>query len=187
LKILSGPFYLTLPGQPAAGHCRLCGGRACASRGEHVELKNAHAPGALLDSAVVEREWSGILSGVRARMLAVPSRAAQRLPQPDAHAVAEVDREIRDVLTEAAKPDEEKPAPRVFKIAQTAQPKRTTLGPPAKALRLEDRFIRRKNVEHYHLLLERVTEEGERQRILKLLAEEQQKQRDAGDPVWNPH
>jgi hypothetical protein len=50
-----------------------------------------------------------------------------------------------------------------------------------------DRFIRRKNVEHYHLLLERVTEEGERQRILKLLAEEQQKQRDAGDPVWNPH
>jgi hypothetical protein len=50
-----------------------------------------------------------------------------------------------------------------------------------------DSFIRRKNVERYHLLLERVTEDGERQRILTLLAEEQQKQRDAGDPVGNPH
>jgi hypothetical protein len=45
-----------------------------------------------------------------------------------------------------------------------------------------DKFVRRKNVEHYRLLLERVTDENERQRILKMLAEEQQKQKDAGDP-----
>jgi hypothetical protein len=32
-------------------------------------------------------------------------------------------------------------------------------------------------------LLETVTDEVERQRILKLLAEEQKKQKDAGDPV----
>jgi hypothetical protein len=46
-----------------------------------------------------------------------------------------------------------------------------------------DRFIRRKNIEHYRLLLEATTEEIERQRILTLLAEEQQKQKAAGDPI----
>ena len=44
-------------------------------------------------------------------------------------------------------------------------------------------FIRRENVKHYRLLLDTVTDEAERQKILKLLAEEQQKQRDAGDPI----
>jgi hypothetical protein len=29
-----------------------------------------------------------------------------------------------------------------------------------------------------------VTEESDRQQIINLLAEEQQKQKDAGDPVW---
>jgi hypothetical protein len=43
--------------------------------------------------------------------------------------------------------------------------------------------LRRQNVERYRHLLEGVTQEPERQRILKLLAEEQQKQKDAGDPL----
>jgi hypothetical protein len=34
------------------------------------------------------------------------------------------------------------------------------------------------------VVLERVTEESDRQQIINLLAEEQQKQKDAGDPVW---
>jgi primosomal protein N'' len=46
-----------------------------------------------------------------------------------------------------------------------------------------DRFIRRQNVQHYRLLLERVTDEAERQRIQKLIAEEERKQRDAGDKL----
>jgi hypothetical protein len=46
-----------------------------------------------------------------------------------------------------------------------------------------DRFIRQKNVEHYRLLLDTTTNETARQRILGLLAEERQKQKDAGDPV----
>ena len=46
-----------------------------------------------------------------------------------------------------------------------------------------DRFIRRENVRHYRELLKTVKDEAERQRILKLLAEEQQKQRDAGDQM----
>ena len=46
-----------------------------------------------------------------------------------------------------------------------------------------DRFIRRENVKHYRELLKAVKTEKERQRILKLLAEEQQKQKDAGDEI----
>ena len=47
-----------------------------------------------------------------------------------------------------------------------------------------DEFIRSQNVKRYHRLLERVTDELDRQQIFNLLAEEQQKQKDAGDPVW---
>ena len=46
-----------------------------------------------------------------------------------------------------------------------------------------DRFVRRENVKHYQELLKTVKDEAERQRILKLLAEEQQKQKDAGDKI----
>ena len=46
-----------------------------------------------------------------------------------------------------------------------------------------ERFIRCQNVKHYRRLLERVTEQSDRQKILNLLAEEQQKQKDAGDPI----
>lgn len=42
-------------------------------------------------------------------------------------------------------------------------------------------FIRRQNVERYHRLLETVIDETQREQILTLLAEEKQKQRDAGD------
>jgi hypothetical protein len=46
---------------------------------------------------------------------------------------------------------------------------------------MADQFIRRQNIEHFRHLLETVTDENERRRILKLLEEEQQKQKDAGD------
>lgn len=38
-----------------------------------------------------------------------------------------------------------------------------------------ERFIHRLNIEHYEKLLQRTTDESERQRILKLLAEERKK------------
>jgi hypothetical protein len=47
-----------------------------------------------------------------------------------------------------------------------------------------DQFVRSQNVERYRRLLERVTDESDRQQIIHLLAEERQKQKDAGDPVW---
>jgi hypothetical protein len=48
-----------------------------------------------------------------------------------------------------------------------------------------DRFIRRENVKHYKALLKSAPDEAERRRISKLLAEEQQKQKDAGDTLKN--
>jgi len=44
-----------------------------------------------------------------------------------------------------------------------------------------ERFVRRQNVLRYRRLLEAVADEDERHRILRLLAEEKQKQKDAGD------
>jgi len=44
-----------------------------------------------------------------------------------------------------------------------------------------DRFIRSQNVERYRHRLESKIDEPMRQTILMLLAEEQQKQKDAGD------
>ncbi len=46
-----------------------------------------------------------------------------------------------------------------------------------------DRFVRSQNVMRYQRLLERVTETSDRQKIVDLLAEEQQKQKDAGDQI----
>jgi hypothetical protein len=46
-----------------------------------------------------------------------------------------------------------------------------------------DQFVRSQNVERYRGLSERVTDESDRQKIIDLLAEERQKQKDAGDPV----
>jgi hypothetical protein len=46
-----------------------------------------------------------------------------------------------------------------------------------------DQFVRRQNVERYCRLLQRVTEESDRQKVINLLAEERQKQKDAGDPI----
>ena len=46
-----------------------------------------------------------------------------------------------------------------------------------------ERFVRRENVKHYKELLKTAKDEAERQRILKLLAEEVQKQKDGGDKI----
>jgi phage terminase Nu1 subunit (DNA packaging protein) len=67
-----------------------------------VELQNAQARKELLPAKAVEAEWSAILRDVRAGMLAIPSRVQQRLPHLSAHDVSEIDREIRDALSELA-------------------------------------------------------------------------------------
>jgi phage terminase Nu1 subunit (DNA packaging protein) len=82
------------------GEAAIATGTLARARLGLVEAKNARLRGSLLDCEAVEREWSGILSGIRARLLAVPSRAAQRLPHLGAHDVGEIDREIRVALQE---------------------------------------------------------------------------------------
>jgi hypothetical protein len=51
-----------------------------------------------------------------------------------------------------------------------------------------DKFVRSQNVERYRRLLERVSDESDRQQITNLLAEERQKQKDAAirsdSPRW---
>jgi len=61
---------------------------------EKVETANARQRGALLEAGAVEAEWTGVLRGVRARLLAVPFR----LPHLTPHDVSEMDAEIRAEL-----------------------------------------------------------------------------------------
>jgi hypothetical protein len=44
-----------------------------------------------------------------------------------------------------------------------------------------EQFIRRRNVKRYWRLLDSVSKESDRQRILQLLVKERQKQKDVGD------
>jgi phage terminase Nu1 subunit (DNA packaging protein) len=74
--------------------------RLAKAQADIAEMKSARQRGSLLDAAEVETEWSIILRTVRAGMLAVPSRVAQRLPHLTPHDVAEIDAEVRAVLTE---------------------------------------------------------------------------------------
>ena len=50
-----------------------------------------------------------------------------------------------------------------------------------------DQFVRSQNVERYRRLLERVTNKSDQQQLIDLLAEESQKQKDAGDSVSGLH
>jgi len=74
--------------------------RLAHAQADLAEQKLARQRGSLLEAEAVEREWSDVLRTVRAGMLAVPSRVAQRLPHLSAHDVSEIDAEIRVVLIE---------------------------------------------------------------------------------------
>jgi hypothetical protein len=46
-----------------------------------------------------------------------------------------------------------------------------------------DKFARHQNVERYSRLLEKITDENQRDHLLKLFADAKQKQKDAEDPA----
>lgn len=73
--------------------------RLARARAEYAETKNALMRGELVSAADVEAEWSAILRGVRAGLLAVPSRCAARLGHLTARDLAEIDAEVRAILT----------------------------------------------------------------------------------------
>ena len=74
--------------------------RIAKEQADALALKNAAVRGRTLDAGAVEAEWSSVLRNVRAGMLAVSSRAGARLPHLTAHDIAEIDAEVRAVLTE---------------------------------------------------------------------------------------
>jgi phage terminase Nu1 subunit (DNA packaging protein) len=74
--------------------------RLARAQADLVETKGKKLRGELVDTAEVEAEWSGVLRTVRAGVLAVPLRCAQRLPHLTPHDVIEIDTEVREALTE---------------------------------------------------------------------------------------
>jgi terminase small subunit / prophage DNA-packing protein len=82
---------LAVPGRLTRGDQRRCGEniakqaatermRLAKEQADVLALRNAALRRTLLDAAAVEREWLDILRGVRAGILAVPSRVGARLP-----------------------------------------------------------------------------------------------------------
>lgn len=81
-------------------------------KADQVELANARTRGELVAVAEVEREWAAVLTALRARLLAVPSRVASRLGILTQNDVLCIEKEIRDALTElsSAPPPADMPA-----------------------------------------------------------------------------
>ena len=74
--------------------------RLVREQADREALRNAALRRELLPAAEVEATWAATLTGLRARLLALPSRAQQRLGHLTAHDVAALDREVRGALTE---------------------------------------------------------------------------------------
>jgi phage terminase Nu1 subunit (DNA packaging protein) len=72
--------------------------RLLREQADAAALKNAVARDALLEAAAVEREWTSMLAGVRAGVLAASSRIGQRLPHLSLTDITEIDAELRAVL-----------------------------------------------------------------------------------------
>ena len=64
--------------------------------------QNAIEAGELVPAAKVEAEWTDLFRSVRDAMLAIPARAAQRVPHLSRIDLSEIDREIRHALAEAS-------------------------------------------------------------------------------------
>ena len=61
---------------------------------DKAELANAHRRGALVDAEAVQREWCDTIRGVRARVMAVPTRCGARLPHLTAHDISTIEGEV---------------------------------------------------------------------------------------------
>lgn len=80
--------------------------RLAKEQADAMALKNAEKRGELVAAASVVSGWSDVLRGIRARLMALPSRLRADLPHLSASDVAAIDREIRNTLTELANGDD---------------------------------------------------------------------------------
>lgn len=76
--------------------------RLAREQADAAAIKNAAARGEMIPASKAAAEWRGILTGVRARVLAIPSRVRLALPHLTLAEVEIVEREVRDALTESA-------------------------------------------------------------------------------------
>ncbi len=74
--------------------------RLLKAQADAAEIKNEIARKEVMSAAEVTNGWSSILRHVRSGILATPGRVACRLPHLTRHDIAELDTELRAVLTE---------------------------------------------------------------------------------------
>jgi len=74
--------------------------RQAKEQADNLALRNAALRRDLLPAVEVEARLTGVFRKVRAGLLAIPARAAQRLPHLTAADIAVMDREVRAALTE---------------------------------------------------------------------------------------
>lgn len=74
--------------------------RLATAQADKLERANAAARGELVAVSEVAREWAGVLRGVRAGLLALPSRIGSRLGHLTPHDLSEIDLEIRSTLND---------------------------------------------------------------------------------------
>lgn len=76
--------------------------RLAREQADKLALANSAARGEMLDAREVAQEWRGVVTDLRAALLAVPSRVAARLGLDRAATLA-LDREIRDAMEAIAR------------------------------------------------------------------------------------
>jgi phage terminase Nu1 subunit (DNA packaging protein) len=79
--------------------------RVAREQADALEMKNAIQRREMLPAREVESAWGEVLRGVRAAMLALPSRIQERLPHLTRHDTSEIDHEVRAALEEAGNAD----------------------------------------------------------------------------------
>jgi len=92
------------------GHSEPARAKLLDEQAEWARLKNARLRGAVLDSEAVKAEWSALLTRLRGRLLAIPSR----MPALSRADFESLDAELRAALGELADgaEDEEKSSPK---------------------------------------------------------------------------
>lgn len=73
---------------------------------EKAERANVAARGELISASTVAREWAGVLRGVRAGLLALPSRVGSRLGHLTPHDLSEIDLEVRATLNDLSESED---------------------------------------------------------------------------------
>ena len=83
--------------------------RLASAQADLVQLKARKASGELVEAALVQEQWVRVMSTLRARLLAIPSRVGSS-GAAGGHTIAELDREIRAALEELADDGETPPS-----------------------------------------------------------------------------